>query len=83
MRLWLDRSAPELSAAGAGRVWLDRSPALVLAVCRCGWRAPATDPAAAWAAAAAHAAEIHADADAAAQARKNRCRVVRIGEHHP
>lgn len=76
MRLWLDAPAPALTAGRrGGTIWLDRSPALILAVCACGWRAPADTPARAWAAAALHAVAVHDDTAAADQARKNRGRL--------
>ena len=39
--------------------WIDRSPALLLAACECGWRSPATSTAGAWAAVATHLRAAH------------------------
>jgi len=79
VKLWLDAVNPELTAE---RVWLDRSPALLLAVCECGWRAVATDPPAAWTALGVHLGRCHDDPASARQAGKNRWRsALRNGVH--
>jgi len=66
MKLTADRP-PRITAARVGslRLWLDRSPALVLACCSCRWRRPTRTDRAGWAAAVYHLRVYHDDEPAA------------------
>lgn len=63
MRLVAARPRTRLTAAlvGGRRLWLDRSPSLVLACCSCQWRRPAATDRAGWRAAADHLRRCHDD----------------------